>query len=52
MHLAVQLEEILFGAFEAQPNWKLEQLRQHTKQPMVYSITFRGAFLMLLVPVQ
>ena len=34
----VQLEEILFGAFEDQPNWKLEQLRQYTKQPMVYLI--------------
>eukprot|EP00656_Telonema_subtile_P058611 TRINITY_DN9980_c0_g1_i3.p1 TRINITY_DN9980_c0_g1~~TRINITY_DN9980_c0_g1_i3.p1 ORF type:complete len:187 (-),score=42.13 TRINITY_DN9980_c0_g1_i3:138-698(-) len=29
-----QLEEILFGCFETQQNWKLEHLRQHTKQPM------------------
>ena len=51
-YLVVQLEEILFGAFEEQPNWKLEQLRQYTKQPMVYSFTSRGASVMLRVPVR
>merc|ERR1712146_811265 len=29
-----QLEMILFGCFEEQSNWKMEALRQHTKQPV------------------